>query len=226
MTPDTSVRVNYDLSAGKPCVALRSAGNKPSGRIYMVRNIFLIQQMWRDNVFNNLFYHILTYLFQRNIRTMLCRDNYCWDPKRLTINIFYSNLGFSIRSQIWEDVFFPHICQPACELVSKHDRHWHTLFCLISGITEHKTLVTGASCINSHWYIRRLRMDWCHNSACFEVKSIFRPGIAHFFYCLSYYIRYLHVCVRGDLPCYEGKPGSDQSLTCNPAHRVIYNNCI
>lgn len=90
---------------------------------------------------------ILTDFFKRYIRIMLCRNDNIIQSYRTISIIFDRDLCFSIRTQIWQNAILTHLRQPFCQIGREHIAERHKSFCLITGISEHHSLITGADII-------------------------------------------------------------------------------
>ena len=75
---------------------------------------------------------------------MLRRNHHGIDANRATVFIHNGNLGLAIRTQERKCSIPTRFCQSLGQAMGEHDGHRHQFTGLITGITEHHALITGA----------------------------------------------------------------------------------
>src|SRR5689334_13885388 len=84
-------------------------------------------------------------------------DHYFFYGHRSVIFITYGYLGFTVWADIGQDFLLPDLIDASCQGMCDGDRQGHELRRLVTGITEHHTLVTGTFIvIHPLGYFRRL----------------------------------------------------------------------
>ena len=127
MRSPAAISINYNFSAGKSAVAMRSANFKSSGWINIVLN-FIIKKFFGNNLFYYIFNYVFFNCFLLSIGVMLSRNNNSINTFRfISAIILNSNLRFGIRSKIRHQaiVSFSDVSQFFYQLMSIHNRHWH-----------------------------------------------------------------------------------------------------
>ena len=149
-------------------------------------------------------------LFLGYIRIMLRRDQNGINSLYLMSIIFYSNLGFTIRSQIRQGSVLTNIRQSLSQLMCIGNRSWHQFRSFIAGIAEHQSLVSCTDridgcfiCqasvlvlqgfINTHCNIAGLFIDCGQDCTGIAVKTIIGSVITNVQNYLSYELRDIYI---------------------------------
>ena len=115
----------------------------------------------------------------------------------------------------------------------------HILFRLVSGITEHHTLIACAdgldlgirhlilfcfqSLVHAHCDIGRLLVDGHQHGTGIAVKSVLGLGVANLFYSLTYNFLHINICICGNFACHQNESCAACRLTCHTAHRIFFH---
>ena len=97
---------------------------------------------------------------------------------------FHAELRFRVGAEIGDLAVVPHVCEHAQELVRKIEGQGHVVRCILAGVTEHHTLVTGAlgHLILAHHAavdIRALLVDGGDDSAGSGVETVLGLGVTY-----------------------------------------------
>ena len=93
------------------------------------------------------------------------------DADRFFVDVLHADLRFAIGTEEIRDARAPRISETLGELVRQEDRHRHEFGALVRRISEHQPLVAGASRVDAHCNIRRLRIHRAHDRACFGIEA-------------------------------------------------------
>ena len=242
MASHSTISVYDDLTACQSAVSVRSADYKTSGWIHKELGIS-IYHISRDRLIKYVFLNILMDLLLSHLRIMLCRKyNSIQTNRSVILVIFYSNLGLSIRSQIWQSSILSYLSKLHSHLLCQRDRIWHQCFCLIRSITEHHTLISCSDSvdffvrhgmffcfqrlINTHSNICRLLIQCYYYTAGICVKSIFATSISNLTYRVTYDLLNIHISFCCNLSHDHNQTCRSACLTCHTAHWILFHKCI
>ena len=99
MTSHTAVSIYDNFAASQASITMRTTDYETASWVNEIFCIF-INKFSRQCCIDNKAFQVCFNLFLRNFRAMLCRDNNCINTFWFTINIFNSNLSFTIWTKI------------------------------------------------------------------------------------------------------------------------------
>lgn len=157
-TPAT-VGVNDDLTASETGVTLWATNDEHAGRLNVIDRL-VIQQVVGDDGLDDLLGEDLAELLDSDLRSMLGGDDdgvdTLWHNGTVVVLVFDRDLGLGVRSQPWDGAVVTGVGHGLVELVGELDGHGQHLRRLVSGITEHNTLVTSTELLKSLLVVQTL----------------------------------------------------------------------
>ena len=184
MRTGTAVRIDDDLAAGKPGIALGAADDERTGRVDMVNNVFT-EQFRRDDVLDDFVNDILADLFLGDILMVLRRHNDRLDTDRFAVPVTDADLSLPVGAKVRNDPLFPHLGQPFGNAVRQVDRHRHQHLGLAASVAEHQPLVSGSDLApfagDALVDLGRLLPDRVEHGRGTVVETVGRVGIADLF---------------------------------------------
>ena len=234
----SAVGIHNNFSSRESRITLRSPDDKTSCGIDEKFRL-IIHHFFRQNLIKDLSLHIFVNLLLIHFRIVLCRQDYSFQTERLPVFIiFHADLRLAVRSQIRKNPILTHLRKSLGQLMSKRNRIRHILLRLICGIAKHHALVTCANRIQ--FLIRHIRflclqglvhtkgnifgllINGRNDTAGARVKSIFGSRISDIRQSLPYDFLDIHIGIGCDLAHDHNESCCGTSLTCYPAHRVLF----
>ena len=239
MTGHAAIGIHDDFPPGQTGIPLRTADDEPAGGIDVVDGVF-VQQVSRNHRFDYVFQDVPAQLFHGNFRSMLGGDHNGIHADRFVVFIFHRHLGFTIRTQVWQDALLAHLGQPTGQLMSQGNGQRHVFRGLVGGVSEHHTLVAGADLfvvgmvtglgfvrfIHPLGNIRRLFIDGNQDSAGGPVKAVFGTVITNIDHRLPGNLGDVHVAAGGNFPYNMDLACRHQGFTSHSCIRVFFQDGI
>ena len=108
------------------------------------------EEMFGDNVFDNLLDDSLPQRGIVNIGMVLRGDDYGGDSLRFAVNVCHGHLRFSIGTDEIENPLFAHLCQAAGKLMRERNRERHEFRGFGACVSKHDTLVSCTTGVDTH----------------------------------------------------------------------------
>lgn len=180
-TPST-VAVNNNLAASETCISLWSTNDEPSRWVKVV-NGSLIEIFGGDNGFNDVLHEVVADLFVGYFWVVLGGDDNCVNPPWNKdfgcgiLDVLACNLSLGIRAKPPYNVGFASNSEAGDELLGQNVSEWHELWGLISGVSEHVSLITSTNVVwvtlvNALGNIWGLLFDGKHDTAALIIQSL------------------------------------------------------
>lgn len=148
----TTVGVDDDLTASETGVTLGSTDDEAAGGLEVVDSA-VVKEVSGDDAADNLLLEGGTELLSGDIVSVLGGDDDGVNAQRLdgtvVVGVLNGNLGLGIGEQPGDGAIITGSLHGSVELVGEDDSQGQELRGLISGITEHDTLVTGTELLKS-----------------------------------------------------------------------------
>ena len=239
MTSHSSIGIHDDLPSSQAGIPLGATDHEPARRIDVEYGLF-IQEICRNHRTDHLCQDILPQLFHGNLRAVLGRDHNGVHPHRLVIIIFHGDLGLPVRPQISQGPVFPHLGQPAGQLMGQRNGQRHVFRSFVSGITEHHPLVPGPDLflfipgtlfgfirfIHPLGDVRRLFVDGNQYPAGGSIEAVFGPVVADIDHRLPSDFSNVHITTGGNFSYNMDLAGGHQGFAGNPGIRVLFQDGI
>ena len=221
-----AVGVDDDLAAGQAGVAVRPADHEAPGRVHVVGDPLLVQQLARDHRLDHVLDEVLADLLQRHVRVVLGRDDDRVDAHRLVVLVLDGDLGLAVGAQVADQVRAAAVGEPLRELVGQQDRHRHQLGRLVRGVAEHDPLVAGALLVvlllvDAHRDVGRLPLDRGEHAAGLVVEAVGGVRVADLLDRLADDLRDVGVDLGRDLAGDEREARRDDGLAGHAAVGVL-----
>ena len=226
MTTHPAVGVDDDLAAGEPGVALRSANDEPAGRVDVHRHLLLRAELIGDRRLDHLFSNLAAQLRRGDRVGVLRRENDGVDVHRHVVLVQHRHLRLAIGTKPLESLRSPHIGELLRDAVREHDRKRHQLVRLVGRVTEHHPLVAGATGVDAHRDVGRLRADAVDDRAGVEVVAIARVGVADALDRPAHDARDVDVRLGRDLTGYAGETGRDERFAGDTGRRIVGEDSV
>jgi len=187
MSTPASVRVDDDLSSGQSGVTHGST-NDELARWLQVEDGVFIHILGGDNFLDDVGHENLSHGLELDVLIVLHGDDdrvhALGDAGTVLEGVLARDLGLRVGSEPLAGSVTPEVSHSLVELVSENDGKRHGLLSLVRGITEHQTLVTGASLIlitthvDTLGNIGRLLLEGNEDVAGLVVESLGRVIVA------------------------------------------------
>lgn len=152
-------------------------------------NGLLIQVLGRDNSLDDLLLDLLAKLLCGDCLSVLSTDNNSVYSNRhngtVIMLVLYSDLSLGVRSEPWEAAVATSSRHCSIELVSQLKSEWEQFWGLISGISEHDTLVTSSQLLKCGIVVETLSdiggllLDGNKNVASLVVEALCRVIVSN-----------------------------------------------
>lgn len=150
-TPAT-VGVDDDLSAGQTSITLGATNDEEARRLDVVDGL-IAEVLGGDDLLDDLLLDLLSELLGGDVGRVLSRDNDSVDALRdngtVVVLVLDGDLGLGVGSEPGKGAVTASSGHGSVELVSEEESKGEELRGLVSGITEHDTLVTSTELLES-----------------------------------------------------------------------------
>lgn len=155
----TTVGVDNDLTTGQTGVTLGTT-NDEAARGLQVVDSAVIEQLVGDNALDNLLLQDSTELLSGDVVGVLGRDDDSVDTQGLdgtvVVGVLNGDLGLGVGQQPGDGAVITSSLHGSVQLVREEDSEGEELRGLVSGITEHDTLVTSTELLQSLVVVKTL----------------------------------------------------------------------
>jgi hypothetical protein len=158
VVPHAAVRVDDDLAAGQPGVALRPSHHEATRRVHPDLRI-LVEQVRRDRRLDDGLAHGALELGVRNFGRMLGRYDDRLHAGRSSVAVLDGDLRFPVGAEEAHGAVLAAGGQTSCQRVREHDRHGHQRVGLPAGVSEHHALITRSPRVDAHGDVAGLLVD-------------------------------------------------------------------
>lgn len=157
-TPAT-VGVDDDLSAGQTSVTLGTTNDEEARGLDVVDGL-VAEVLGGDDLLDDLLLDLLAELLSGDIGRVLSRDNNGVDALRdngtVVVLVLNGDLGLGVGSEPGQRTVAASSGHGSVQLVGEEESEGEELGCLVSGITEHDTLVTSTELLESLLVVKTL----------------------------------------------------------------------
>ena len=190
----------------------------------------LIKEVGRDDRLDDLLLDLLAEVLGGDRLGMLGRNddgiNTEGDHRTIILLVLDSDLGFRIRSEPGESTSAAGDGHCLVQLVSKHNGQGHVLLGLISGVTEHDTLITSTDglerpVVKALSDIGRLLLNGNKNVASFVIKTFLRVVVTNLLDRLADDLLVVEASLGGNFTKDHDHTGLGRSLACDLRERVF-----
>ena len=107
-------------------------------------------------------------------------------------------MGFAIRTEVIEFAALAHLGELHGQLVGQRDGGRHVVFVFVTGVAEHHALVAGATGVDTHGDVGRLRMNGADDGTGVGIKTVGSVGVAHRCHCTAHNRGEIYIGFGGD----------------------------
>src|SRR5580704_3850642 len=225
VTAVTAVGVHDNFASGEAGIAHGTAGDEAAGGIDVVLGVLVHHGCWQ-NWIDYVLAHGVLEIFQGNFVAVLRGDDYRVHAGGAAVNIFDSDLGFSIGAEEVNDVLLADFGEFVGEAVRELDGHGHQLRRLVAGVAEHQALVAGAAGIYAHGDVWRLFVDGADDAAGFSVEAKFGAGVANVANDFAGEIGEIDVSRGGNFAVDYYEARGDQGFAGYAAHGIVFHDGV
>ncbi len=194
-----------------------------------MNNHLLVNQLLGQHRHDDLLDNLLAELVIADVFGVLCRNNHGVNPLRLAVvAILNGDLTFAIGPEPFGLAALPQSGKTVGQFVSQKNRQGQIGRGFLAGIPEHQALVAGALFLmqalafgDTLRDVRALTAQGDQDRTVVCIKTDGGVVVSDFPDCLSYNIRNMHLCFRGDFAGYHCHTGSYERLAGHPAVGVL-----
>jgi len=226
-----AVCVNDDLTAGQATITLRTTNGEEAGRVD-VEDGFVVDEVSRDDRFDDVLHDILLELLLRVGRVVLGRHHNGVHPLRLEMTspllVLNGDLGLAIWPEERKNAVLAHLGELEANASGEGVGERHELRGLVRRVAKHVALVTGSDLLRLLAASRHrgvdlngLSVDVVVEFEGLVVKTLLRCVEADLLHSLPDLGLVIEDSVRGDLAEDHDKLGAGASLAGNVGFRVL-----
>lgn len=196
----------------------------------MVDSLVVKQVGWND-LLDDLLSNLLSELLGGDVLGVLGRNNdgvdTPWNDGTVVVLVLDGDLGLGVGSEPWESAVLASSLHCGVQLVCKEDCQWQHLRCLVGGITEHDTLVTGTELLEDLLVVETLCDIWTllfdsnEDVASLVVKALGRVIVANVLDSLTNDLLVVNSCLGGNFTKDHDHTGLGSSLASNLGRWVL-----
>ena len=169
MAAPTAIRVDDDLAAGQPAVALWTACHEPAGRIHVILDLPVDQ--CRGNSGSTISPdHVIADRRLGYVGRMLRGDDDRVDPHRPISFVLHRHLALAVRAQPVDFAAFAGFGQAVQDAMGEPDRQRHQFGSFVAGEAEHQPLVARSDVLAR--LVLLASTPWAMSGLCRSIDSI------------------------------------------------------
>ena len=236
MSTPSTVRVDDDFAASEATVTLGTTDGEETRWVHVI-DCLIIQIFSRDDRLDDLLLQVLAQLFLRVRGVVLSRDDNGVHAEGThgaisVLLVLDGHLGLAVRVQEGHGAVLAHLSKLVAKAGRKGVSEWHHLRGLVSGVTEHVALVTGADVFRSRLSLGHsltnlngLPMQSVHESTCLVVKALLNRVESYLLDGLAHDSLEVDLCISSDLSEYHHEAGARDRLACHLHVCVCLREC-